>query len=733
MNHARVETISDRIQRLVNMAGSDEGFYVLAINSFIEWYMLATYPELRTYDEKFRDVLYGFKDRLTADLSKTTGFPQGFHRLFGDIWAERKLANAVRHEFSRLDKDEALTATYRFLKFCSCVGLPPCDEIDGLKRSLDVWNNKASALERSKELTSVKFKLLMVTRDNKDLAKQVKEYASKEESLESVSVQIEHLERELQSTHLKVEKKDDRIKELRKERFDLEAERKKLTAEMEPYSHIDEYLMYLSRFSLYTRSRLDYEKSLTKLTPEQQKSVEAIDSQADFLIKGAAGTGKTLVLLEALRKIRQDTGLELELGINRKIVLCTYTTTLVKFDRYIAEVMNLTDTENEIVTADSYILKKLRSFYPNCRVDYGAARDLSARLNTTGFLSNSELESEIEDLLFGNYITDREYIDHRIARRGMKTPLNNVQRQTVWSIRQKIIEEMEHTGKLSKNYSRIKLLEALEQQGARDDADADFIFIDETQDLSAVDLRVLKALSARALIMAGDSDQSIYCISSPYKRAGIDIVGRTRILHTNFRNTLPVHDLAEMYRISSVGIDFDESSAPVAFRDGPIPELYRASKKSSLFDIAIQRARLYIERLEYDPENICILAPSNNDINTLKKGLDKVGLRAENIRADNYSFKEQAVVKLSTLHSSKGLDFPVVLLLLPKLPGVGNYDGEALDRLYRNLIYVAMTRAMDNLNIFLIDDPKEPALKVVAEVFEEFVAQQMAKAPADSR
>ena len=142
MSHQRIETISDRIQRLVNLAGSDEGFYVLALNSFIEWYMLDAYPQLRTYDEKFRDVLYSFRDMLAQELSQTTGCPQGFSRLFNDIWGERKLANAVRHEFSPLDKDEALAATHRFLRFCSCVGVPPCDELDGLKKSLDVWNDK---------------------------------------------------------------------------------------------------------------------------------------------------------------------------------------------------------------------------------------------------------------------------------------------------------------------------------------------------------------------------------------------------------------------------------------------------------------------------------------------------------------------------------------------------------------------------------------------------------------
>jgi ATP-dependent exoDNAse (exonuclease V) beta subunit len=55
------------------------------------------------------------------------------------------------------------------------------------------------------------------------------------------------------------------------------------------------------------------------------------------------------------------------------------------------------------------------------------------------------------------------------------------------------------------------------------------------------------------------------------------------------------------------------------------------------------------------------------------------------------------------------LDFPVVLLYLPSLPTGGEYGEKAADSLARNLIYVAMTRAMDNLNVFLMEEAREGA------------------------
>jgi superfamily I DNA/RNA helicase len=67
-------------------------------------------------------------------------------------------------------------------------------------------------------------------------------------------------------------------------------------------------------------------------------------------------------------------------------------------------------------------------------------------------------------------------------------------------------------------------------------------------------------------------------------------------------------------------------------------------------------------------------------------------------------------VRVSTLQSSKGLDFPVALLYLPSLPISAEYDEAAADGLACNLIYVAMTRAKDNLNVFVIEDTKERAV-----------------------
>ncbi|HYW84434.1 MAG TPA: UvrD-helicase domain-containing protein, partial [Spirochaetia bacterium] len=404
-----------------------------------------------------------------------------------------------------------------------------------------------------------------------------------------------------------------------------------------------------------------------------------------FLIRGGAGTGKTIVLLHALENLRRQRDAELELKAGPRILFLTYTNTLVKYDRYVAEILNTKDADSQIFTADSFFQARLRMLGQGQRVDYALISKLAEKLNTTGFFSTQELAVEIEDFIFGNLITREEYVDQMIPRRGMRQPLSAGQRETVWSIVERVKAEMEESGLLSKNYSRTKLIDHLVARP--DDArlrDLDFCFVDESQDLSAADLKALKLMTQRGLIMAGDTGQSIYGLSSPYKRAGVDITGRSRVLHTSFRNTVAIQEITEAFRKLS-RLDDDEGGASVAFREGPIPELYTAATRDKLARLLLRKAALFIDTLGYDPENITVLAPARTDLVTIGDMLGHAGYQFANIRDEEFSFKQEKTIRLSTLHSSKGLDFAVVLLFLPTLPPRGDYDDRTGDTLVRNL------------------------------------------------
>jgi DNA helicase IV len=203
--------------------------------------------------------------------------------------------------------------------------------------------------------------------------------------------------------------------------------------------------------------------------------------------------------------------------------------------------------------------------------------------------------------------------------------------------------------------------------------------------------------------MASDLRQSIYGVTSPFVRAGIHISGRTRVLRTNFRNTR---------QIAETALRFHETAAEptYAFRDGPDPELHMATTGEDLLPLLLAKLQLFTDRLEYEPDNISVLAPHKAEVDRLLVALREAGFQASAMIAPEFAFDQAGAVRVSTLHSSKGLDFPVVMLYLPYIHRREKFDAETTERLVRNLIYVGLTRAMENLSVF-VSPGSDPVLQ----------------------
>jgi hypothetical protein len=710
-----LKTLDSRIARLLRLAGTDEAFFVVALHSFIEAFIREEFPPLRNV-EGFAALLRAYGDYLEAQ-----GPLASERETIVRLIQEHVLAVRVIGSFGQLDREEVLAATHNFLRFANLCQID-AGVLEPFRRRLELWDAKDPAREKGGELQRIGSELLFAQADGARLLSQTEAWAEDKQRL--AELEGRSLRLEAACAREKTRQEPGSLEKLKRELREIELQKRALSEKLAAYRDLDLYVDQMGRFSLYTRTRMDYERSVMRLTPEQQEAVDAVKPGFDFLIRGGAGTGKTIVLLHAFRKIKRAKDGELELRPGMRLLFLTYTNTLVKYDRYVAEILQEKDSGALIVTAESFFLERLAFLGAGQRVDYRVLPRLAEKLNTTDFFTAQELATEIEDFLFGSLVTRQEYVDQRIARRGMRQPLSQGQREKVWAIRESIAAEMDFDGLLSKNYSRMKIIEHMEAHP--DDtrlADLDFAFVDESQDFSAADLRALKLMTRRGLVLAGDAGQSIYGASSPYARAGADIAGRSRVLHTSFRNTVAIHEVAERYRALS-GLDRDEAGDAVAFRTGPPPELSLAATREELARLLLRKAALFIDRLGYDPENITILAPTRTDLATIGDMLGRAGYLHANIRDEDFSFKQEKTIRLSTLHSSKGLDFPVVLLYLPSLLPRAEYDEKTEATLARNLIYVAMTRAMDNLNAFTLEGSHEgqyeEPLQDLVKVFREY-------------
>jgi hypothetical protein len=198
----------------------------------------------------------------------------------------------------------------------------------------------------------------------------------------------------------------------------------------------------------------------------------------------------------------------------------------------------------------------------------------------------------------------------------------------------------------------------------------------------------------------------------PFARAGIALRGAVRVLRTNFRHTRSIRQLAEAFRPPGRG-----GEGAQTFREGPPPELYRSADPGELRQLLCRKAAVLIGELGYEPENLCVLVSRREEVPVLVGLLEESGIGALDIDSSAFAFRERDRVRVATLHSCKGLDFPVVLLYLPGLERPGSFDPDRAERLLRNLVYVGMTRAMDHLSVFTADS-EDPVLRDLAAAFE---------------
>ncbi len=225
------------------------------------------------------------------------------------------------------------------------------------------------------------------------------------------------------------------------------------------------------------------------------------------------------------------------------------------------------------------------------------------------------------------------------------------------------------------------------------------ILVDEGQDFADTWYRLLlRALDPEAnrLFIALDSSQNIYRRRISWRALGIQIVGHTRVLKRNYRNTRPILSAAYamVHDMDAAEADPGDliSSLVVpdqALREGPALELERLDSAESVRRHAMDWIGSRLAR-GVPPADILILG--HNRI-----GMEKIAswLGGQQIPATFLpSERGHGAVGVSTIHSSKGLDASHVLIL-----NAHELDSLKTREEARRLLYIAMTRARDELCI----------------------------------
>lgn len=699
-NNSPIPTL-DQIERLKSLQGVDSGIFTLAVFSTLEAFFREKLGNSVDNTTKFYELLAEYRERYSLHNPKE-------YQLFRDIKNNQKNTNQVRHYFKNLSVEEANSAAFLLSQFATIFNLPNLTHINQLTANLKIWDSRKSPAETAKELEDVNRELKRLSQSNADMIQKVEAFESKRKELELVSSKLKTLQLDYEQQIAKNKQNKERIDELRRAKNDAEQENRKtqkeLQARIEKLSDAENYIDNLSRMTSYTRTRYDYEQSLVHLTRQQQSIVNQVKFSRDFLIKGSAGTGKSLVLLKTLEKLIEQNKQSLFNG-EKSIRLITFTHSLEKYNKYVAALLNIENPiEEEIIgTSEVYINKILKNAFPNIKLTYTLPKitDVENK-NPLG----PDIRTELDKFILPKCVTQKEYCKEKIRRTGMKKAQNAGKRKAIWKTVEVIFARWDKLEEQPVPYVIYKLIRKIENAEyiIPEELKTDYLFVDEAQDLTAATLRLIRATVRESMILAGDNDQSVFQPGFTWNRAGIDISGNSKILNINFRSTNQINEVAEKYRATIKGSD--KENLPETFRLGPPVELHENKNQNDSFAQMISIVKMCINSLNYEPENICLIAPRKSLLEQLKNMLmDELYLDSAFVNNPDFDFSKPGIIRLATTQSCKGLDFPVVLFYLDhRAHFVDVFDEVTADKMNRNIIYTAITRSIEMLHIFMPED-----------------------------
>ncbi len=472
------------------------------------------------------------------------------------------------------------------------------------------------------------------------------------------------------------------------------------------------YRTRLDRLEGYLEGRI--KRLMLNLEADQQQYVELAGVPL-LLLKGTAGCGKTTIgIYRAIHLAEQD----------RRVLVVTYNKTLTSVTKtLIEELIGPLPANLEVKTAYSVMGSLLGQRF---KVASGPQADLPRAFLRAALAEVSAKEKaqvlargesffreEIEGVIKGLGLTSVDAYK-AIRRYGRKTALGPAQREVVWKVYEAYQRRMATAG-LHEWSDAALLVLGMAQDGPLGKV-YDDIIVDEAQDLKPVDLRVIQALVAPGgtLMVLGDAAQTLYSRGFSWVQAGISARGRTSILRVNHRNTRQIAEAASqlilnntLMRSSNEYVDPEWTRRP-----GSKPVLLSSPMSYAQIDLVYQRILALLDTETCRLSDIALLCHDNKLCQSCKGILIDKGLRAVLHSDPDFDiFEEQ--IKIMTIHSAKGLEFPVVFLMgliegeLPRARSGGlqlldTEEAQLEIERERMLCYVGMTRAADLLYLVTV-------------------------------
>jgi superfamily I DNA/RNA helicase len=453
-----------------------------------------------------------------------------------------------------------------------------------------------------------------------------------------------------------------------------------------------------------------------QFTAEQQAIID-LDPTNHLLIRGQAGSGKTVVLAARAGKILSAMNKGSLLFLTYNSALCAY----VKKAFAKAGMKGSIDVRT-FHDWTRFAVKTLGADFKGW-IDSGKREDqLKLCINETredmgdhrlfDLDNNSYLISWWGDeiaWLFGQHITRlSEYLEVERKNRGTAIRVTRDDRLFIWSVYELYQEWLEESNQEDYDNPAGLLLRVLMESGQDfpDEMRYDHVMIDEVQDFDKSWLLAAIKVPRVSLSLAGDLAQKIYRRNFTWSSVGIQVQGgRSRRLNASHRTTAQIMAVAEYLLVGNDVTASDDYSEPVRpNKNGDKVKVISEGNTRDVYERGYQYVADNFKRMI--KTSVIVALPFSKQLYPAQKALEKKGVQVKIARGAGLGNFDGGIA-VTTYHQLKGLEFDHVVIM-----GLhdAQYPGRILDALpeedraeeanmMRRVLYVAMTRAKQSVTL----------------------------------
>lgn len=454
-------------------------------------------------------------------------------------------------------------------------------------------------------------------------------------------------------------------------------------------------------------------KDFNDIRPSKEQESCISYKAGDLLVNGVPGSGKSIVLLKRALEFYKAS----RAGEKRVILLTTFNNTLNDYTTDVFQQANIDTERMSIITMDKYCSNVYRHLFGSFNA---ITKDADRKSYVSQALQNHYRKSgkkhrfyEIDEQFWcdeflwikqKNIKTLQEYLDAERTGRGGSVRITREERKIVYELFTEYCNVLRQRHRVDWEDLYIRIINSnvdLSQFKYK------YVLVDEAQDLSYVKLKVAKMLASESITIAADKAQKIYNTGFTWRELGIDVRGNaSKTLHKTFRSTKQIVQLAESLSEVNRAREGDKGE----YTDPVLPTLLGEDypfvvKCSSAADEKVFLSKL-INVLLSDDVTIGLLYRNYSEKQDVVRFLASYRIGYEEIsRNTTWSLRRKGV-KITTLHSSKGLEFDIVIIpffnstYYPLQSELEKADAEQFEEIKakeRNLLYVGMTRAKSAL------------------------------------